>query len=270
MSDELQYFAQTLPTTIKELHLYGFSDWHYGNTRCSIPHIDELISRLKPPNAYAILNGDLIESALRMSKGEIYNQVGSPQDQRDWVIQKLMPVRKKLLGATTGNHERRVYDITGMDITADIAYALGIPYRMDGMFLKITFGSGNSSHDEKGFTYFVYTTHGYGGARTSGAKIAKLERTSTFTHADVYIQSHDHTIQAQPNTYLIPDPRTRLDPRTGFMVGKVKEHRKLLVKTGATLKWGGYAEAGGMPPSSLGTPTIKFSGTGNPMVRVEI
>ena len=102
-----------------------------------------------------------------------------------------------------------------------------------------------------------------------------MERLGTWIHADVYIMSHDHVVNVAPDVYLIPDPRTSAEKdkdgnETGFTVGKVTAHRKLLVKSNAFLKWGGYSEMGGFPPVDLETPIIKLSGQGKPRVRVEV
>lgn len=234
-----------------------------------------MIDALKAPNAYAILNGDLCESSIRTSKGDIFRQVGTPQDQRDWIIKRLMPVRKKLLGCVRGNHEKRIDKEVGIDLCKDISRELGCPYRPAGLLLKISFGCGNEGHEDRPYVYFVYATHGYGGARTSGAKIMKLKRTASYMHADVYIQSHDHTQIMEPEPYLMPDPRTYTEKdnegnETGFIYGQVKEYPKRLVKTGATVMWGEYAEEQGMPPSTLGTPEIWLAGTQKPRVRVTI
>ena len=50
----------------------------------------------------------------------------------------------------------------------------------------------------------------------------------------------------------------------------MKAHRKMLVKCNAFVKWGGYAEAGGFPPSDLAVPLIKLDGGGKKRVRVEV
>jgi len=271
MKGELFYFAHKLDTGLDELKLIPISDAHYGNHLFSKPHFNATIKDLlETENAYTVLNGDLCESSIKSSKGDIFKQVGSPQDQRDWMIDKLYPIRHKILGMDMGNHEARIYNEVGMDICKDIAKALGVPYRADGMYLKISFGSGNSSHQEKQYTYFIYATHGYGGARTNSAKAVKVERTSTFIHADAYLMSHDHVVNAAPVVYLMPDNRTHHDEDSGFEVGKIKAKRKMLIKTNAYLKWGGYSERGGFPPVDLETPIITFAGKGQPKVNVMI
>ncbi len=267
-SGELIYYAHELDPEFDSIDIPPISDGHYGNHLFSKECFLRTLGFLERPNAFSFLNGDLCESTLRSSKGEIYNLVGSPQDQRDQMIEWLYPYKEKFLGAVTGNHENRIWKEAGIDIVKDIAKALGIPYRPEGLLHKISFGSGNSGHYEYPFVFWLYHTHGYGGARTKSAKAVKVERTATWIHADCYCMSHDHVVNVAPDVYLLPDPRNRPEKiynkeskewrETGFRVGRVKAHRKMLVKTNAYLKWGGYAEFGGFPPTDMATPLIKL------------
>jgi len=256
------YYAHTLDAEFDELLIVPISDAHYGNPLFSKKHFMKTLGFLEKPNAYGFLNGDLCESTLRSSKGEIYRQVGSPEDQRDQMIEWLYPYRLKLFGADDGNHENRIWNEAGIHIVRDIAKALGIPYRPEGLLHKISFGSGNESHNDRQYTSWGYHTHGYGGARTKSAKAVKVERTATWIHADWYAMSHDHVVNVAPDVYLIPDPRTRMEKiggkETGFRVGRVHAHRKMLIKTNAYLKWGGYSEFGGFPPTDMATPLIRL------------
>lgn len=261
---EFKYYAQTLSTKLKDVIIVPISDAHYGNPYFSKRHFLDTLNYVNSKrNIFAICNGDLCESSLRTSKGEIYRQVGSPQDQRDWIIGKLKPIKHKILGMTTGNHEMRIYNEVGIDISQDIAKALDVPYRPEGILLKISFGQGNERHEDRPYVYWCYATHGHGGARTKSAKAVKVERTATWIHADFYIMSHDHVVNVAPDVYLFPDNRTNREVdeegnETGFMTGRVQAHRKMLIKSNAYLKWGGYAEQGGFPPSDLATPLIKL------------
>jgi len=266
------WYLQKLPKNLKEVLLIPISDLHFGDPLFSKKHLDRTVDFLKnTPNAFAILNGDLCDMAIKSSVGNVYRQINTPQDQRDWVIDAFNPVKHKLLGMTTGNHENRIQKEVGLDLSRDMAKDWGIPYRAEGMLIKVQFGNGNKNVDGKPYTYWVYFTHGYGGARTKAAKAVKVERLATWIHADVYIMSHDHVVNVAPDVYLIPDPRSHRDERTGFTIGKVSAHRKMLVKSNAYLKWGGYAEMGGFPPVDLETPIIKLSGIGGkPRVRVEV
>lgn len=276
---ELKYYAIDLSPKLKEVIIVPISDAHYGNPYFSKRHFLETINFVKHTRgAFAICNGDLCESAIRTSKGDIHKQVGSPQDQRKWIIKQLKPIKHKILGMTTGNHEIRIYNDVGIDISEDIAEALKVPYRPEGILLKISFGSGNEGHEGQPYIYWCYATHGYGGARTKSAKAVKIERCATWIHADFYIMSHDHVVNVAPDVYLLPDPRTYVEKivedgktiATGFRVGRVTAHRKMLIKSNAYLKWGGYAEMGGFPPSDLTTPIIKLLGKDKKKVKVEV
>ncbi len=265
---EFTYYAVNLSSSLKQVKIAPTSDIHYGNPTCSLRHLNQHIEYIKSDSEmFTFLNGDMIESVTKFSKGEIHKQVGSPGDQRDFIIKLFKPIKQKILGVTQGNHERRIEDI---DVAKDIAEALEVPYRAEGMLLKISFGGGNSGHPSKPYVYWGYFTHGYGGARTKSAKAVKVERVGQWMHADFYVMSHDHVVNVSPDIYLLPDPRTRIEKETGFRIGKLQAHRKMLVKSNAFLKWGGYAEAGGFPPSDLTAPLIILDGQGKKRVRVEV
>lgn len=255
---ELRWFGRILPLELDEVKLIVISDLHYGNPYCSIKHFKRTLDFIKTiDNCYCFLNGDMCEASIRTSKGDIFRQVGTPQDQRDWVIDQLEPVKEKILGVCTGNHEERINKETGIDISADIAKALGAPYRAEGMLHKLSFGDWNNSTKGKPFVFWGYISHGYGGARTKAAKAVKVERMSTWIHADYYAQSHDHIVNVAPDVYLMPDNRGTIN-EDGFLSGKVSAHREMLIKTNAYIKWGGYAELGGFPPSDMTTPLIQL------------
>ncbi len=265
---EFTYYAVDLSPNLKTVKIAPTSDIHYGNPSCSLRHLNQHIEYIKSdPEMFTFLNGDMIESVTRFSKGEIHKQAGSPGKQRDFIIKLFKPIKHKVLGVTQGNHERRIEDV---DVAKDIAEALEVPYRAEGMLLKISFGGGNSSHPEKPYVYWGYFTHGYGGARTKSAKAVKVERVGQWMHADFYVMSHDHVVNVSPDIYLLPDNRTHIEKDTGFRVGKLQAHRKMLIKSNAFLKWGGYAEAGGFPPSDLSTVIITLNGRGKKRVTVEV
>jgi hypothetical protein len=204
-----------------------------------------------------LLNGDLCESAIRTSHGDIYKQVGSPDDQKKQVAKWLLPIKGKILGMTTGNHEQRIYRESGTDISDYIAEKLEVPYRAEGMLYKLSFGDNNNYTSDKPYVFWVYISHGYGGARTKGGKAVKVERLSYWQLADVFAMSHDHEVNVAPSVRFEADPRGA-EIENGFLTGVVREKRIMLVKTNAYVKFGGYAEIGGFSPSDLSTPVINL------------
>jgi hypothetical protein len=253
---ELHWYGKRLDTQYKHIRFVIISDVHYGNPLFSLKHFQRTIDFIKNhDDVFAALNGDLLECATKSSKGNVYRQVQSPKQQRDDIIDILKPVKHKLVGMTTGNHELRLQDADA-DFSEDIAKALEIPYRPAGMFYKLTFGRGNSSHDSKPYTFRGYWTHGYGGARTKSAKAVKAERLSAFTVSDFYAMSHDHDVNVAFLVKLQQDERGYKSQYEGFTQGKVSASRAVLIKTNAYLKWGDYSEMGGFMPSDLETPVL--------------
>ncbi len=256
--DELRWYGKILSKEFKQIKVIVLSDLHYGNPYCSMRHFDRTLDFIKTnDDVYCFLNGDMLEAVTKVSKGDVYKQKITPQEQRNEVIDLLKPIKHKVLGVTTGNHEQRIYNETGIDLSSDIAKELDAPYRPEGMLFKLSFGDGNNNTKNKPFVFWSYITHGYGGARTKSAKAVKAERLSTWVHADWYAMSHDHVVNVAPDIYLMPDNRGMVD-KYNFLSGKVTAKREMLVKTNAFLKWGGYAESGGFPPSDLATPVINL------------
>lgn len=248
------------------------SDIHYGNPLHSTHHIEKAIDLiLSKPNYYTVFNGDLSECVIKSSKGDISSQTAIVQKQYEYIRDLFKPLaeKKRILGVTQGNHEFRIMDTAQIDICDMWAKDWGCPYGREEILLKISFGNGSYRNKGQPYIFFLHATHGYGGARTKGAKNVKVERQSHQVHADVYLQSHDHDASIQAGVYLMPHIRTFY--RDGWKVGSVHSVDKKLVKTGAFLKRGGYAASKGFDPVSLGLTYIKLQGNnGHPIVRVEM
>jgi hypothetical protein len=268
---EITYVAWNLPPTMTEMFLIPISDIHKGNPSFSEKHLDRTIDFIKnTPNAYWVNNADWLECATRSSKGDVYTQTESPQAQADWCIKKFKPIAGRGLGADSGNHENRIYQESGVDLSKYMAESLEIPYKPQGMLLKISFGAGNSRHPDRPYVFWVYMTHGWGGARTTGAKAKKVEDQSHYVTADLHIMSHDHVVNVAPVIELQADARTYSIPdgnggQKKWQEGKVKAKRVMLVKSNAYLKWGGYSQRYGYPPSDLETPVIKLLTPDSPL-----
>ncbi len=268
---ELIYHCHELSKKFKEVIIAPVSDIHYGNPMFSKHHLQKTIDFiLSAPNIYTILNGDLAECVIKTSKGDIASQKARVDEQYEFIRDAFMPCKERILGITQGNHEFRIDDAVTMDLCKMWAKDWGCPYGRDELLVKVSFGGGNARMEAAPYSYFIYATHGFGGARTKGAKNVKVERSSHQVHADVYIMSHDHDASIQAGAYLTPHPRTWVDKVTGFKCGSMHSTDKKLVKTGAYLKRGGYAARGGYDPVTLDITEIKLKGEGKPRVRVEM
>ena len=102
--------------------------------------------------------------------------------------------------------------------------------------------------------FWLYAVHGWGGARTIGAKVKKVEELAWAIDADVYILSHDHTQNVHRINMLRP-PQSRISMTRPIYL---REGRKLLVNTGGFVTYSGYVQRKGYMPQDLGTPRIRL------------
>jgi hypothetical protein len=190
---------------------------------------------------YVLLTGDLLEMATRGSVGAgIYEQEVKGQSQVEQMVEFLAPLAKKelIVGLLTGNHEARVYDATGINVSKAIANELGVSYLGDACWNVFRVGSQR---------YTCYSLHGRTNARFDGTALLALERISTSFDADIV--AHAHTHKLANSSVLIQRTVNRC----------VKEFKKHLILTGSFLKYdGGYAQVVGLPISKLGSPKVKL------------
>ena len=249
-----------LPSELKQIELHTFSDEHIGDEQSDIKRVLQRIEYVKnTPNAYCILNGDIIDNATKTSIGDTYTQALNPMEQLERAIAIFEPIKDKILCITHGNHENRTYKKEGINLSRLIATQLGLSerYTATSAVLFIRFGANkrgaketNGSGKLRKICYTVYVLHGSGGGRKEGAKAIRLADMASIVDTDIYIHSHTHL----PMTF-----------KQGFY--RIDKHNstvsfvdKLFVNTASNLNYGGYGEAQAFKPSSKDTPVICLSG----------
>ena len=243
-----------LPSELELLELHTFADEHIGDEHSDIKRVLQRIEYVKnTPNAYCILNGDIIDNATRTSIGDIYTQTCNPMEQLERAISIFEPIKDKILCITHGNHENRSYKKEGINISRLIATQLGLVdrYTPTSATLFIRLGKDSSRRHYRKIRYTVYVLHGNGGGRKEGAKVIRLADMASIIDTDIYIHSHTHLPMIMKQAYH------RID-NSNSAVTLVD---KLFVNTASNLSYGGYGEAGEFKPNSNDTPVIYLSGT---------
>ena len=243
-----------LPSELEQIELHTFADEHIGDEHSDIKRVLQRIEYVKnTPNAYCILNGDIIDNATRTSLGDTYTQTCNPMEQLERAIAVFEPIKDKILCITHGNHENRSYKKEGINISRLIATQLGLVdrYTPTSAILFIRFGKGPSRHHCRKILYTVYVLHGSGGGRKEGAKAIRLADMASIIDTDVYIHSHTHLPMIMKQAFHRVDNKSS----TVALVDK------LFVNTAANLTYGGYGEAGEFKPNSTDTPVIYLSGS---------
>lgn len=243
-----------LSQEIEQLEIHIFADEHIGDEHCDIKRLLERIEYVQnTPNAYCIMNGDLIDNATKTSIGDIYTQVFNPMEQLHRAVELFSPIKDKILCITHGNHENRTYKNEGINLSAMFATQIGLfdRYTSTSALLFVRFGKHSSGNHGRRVCYTIYTLHGSGGGRKEGAKAIRLADMASIIDVDVYIHSHTHLPMIMKQGFH----------RVDLKNSAVALVDKLFVNTAANLKYGGYGEAGEFKPSSMDTPVIYLNGT---------
>lgn len=229
-----------LPIKENNIKLYVLSDAHIGDANADIPTLKKIINFIKEtPEAYCILLGDILNTALKTSKTDIYSETLSLVEAQKLAVELLTPIKDKIIAMTPGNHENRVWKEVGVDLSLWLAEKLGLEdkYRNNGLALSIQFGK---DYNGNPFRLNVFGQHGsYGGGRRLGAAMNALEDLDGIIgNADIYIRAHTHQpIQGSRNIYLFNDR------------GSILRSTKYYFNAPSVLNYGGYAYDKGYKPT---------------------
>lgn len=246
-----------LPTHLDRLEIYPISDIHLGSKECNIKEFDEQIDYiLRTPNCYTVLLGDLIENATTNSVGDTYSST-SPMDQIRTIVDKLSPIKDKILCAVDGNHEGRSAKSDGLQIGRFICAELGVNYDPISQLMFVRFGNDVKNRP---VCYSIYCIHGSSSGKGIGAKATGLERIGNVVSVDCVICGHTHQNLAFSTMYFEVDKNH----------STIREKQCMHVNAGSTLNYkGSYAERMSLKPSSRAKPIIILNGN-NHKVEVKI
>lgn len=249
-----------LPRELEYVELHIFADEHIGDAHSDVKCVMQRIEGVKNnPNAFCILNGDILDNATKTSIGDTYTNEFNPMKQLEKAVELFLPIKDKILAITHGNHENRTYKKEGINLSALIAAQLGLSdkYTPTSAVIFLRFGEmsrgtkeSNDSNKVRRMCYTIYALHGSGGGRKEGAKAIRLADMASIVDADIYIHSHTHLPMVMKQAFH------RVDKHNS-MVSIVD---KLFVNTASNLDYGGYGEAGEFKPSSKKSPVIYMSG----------
>lgn len=254
----MKAFKCNLPYAEK-IEIHPMSDLHIGDMNCDYKLIMQRIEHIKnTPNAYCILDGDLMDTAIQSSIGDTYGASLQPMEQLKHCVKLFEPIKDKILAVLPGNHEHRIYKTDGIDITELMCSQLGIhdKYSPTTALLFVRFGKQSSSRHNRPQLYTIYVTHGSGGGRKEGGKVNRLADLASIVDADVYITGHTHLPLVFKESYY----------RTSGQNSSVALVDKLFINTASMLDYGGYGDRQGFKPASKKSPILHLNGTYREMI----
>jgi predicted phosphodiesterase len=223
----------------EDAHLiYPLGDIHKGAESHNKSRWQEWLLYLEgKPNASLLGTGDFLNSALKDSKSEAYDEtmtVGAAKRELRAELEALA-AEERIDGMCPGNHEDRIYRAVGDCPIQDIADSLSVPYFRAAALFVYTVGD---------IEYEVYLRHGTG----NGQSLATLSKSNAVIKADIYVTGHTHRQAVTADDYFI---------REG---SKIMRTKRFYVSSGSFLGYENYAAARGYAPSRVGAPRIHLDG----------
>lgn len=237
-----------LPQDQECVYLIPISDTHIGDPLFDEEKLQGYINWVaERPNAYIILLGDILNTATKDGLSDIYREQIKIPEACEKVWKLFEPVKDRVLAWVEGNHERRLYKQVGGYLGQLVCSKYNWLFCPDYVFLKLRLGKGKNG---KPLAYTIYGIHGWGGGRTSGAKVNKLEQLGNVCLVDIYLMAHQHESCFSQNIYFVPDTRNN----------HILEVKRTFVSSGCFLKYGDYGLRAGYKPNKLGSPRLRLDG----------
>lgn len=231
------------------LRLYPLVCMHVGAPQCDVKFLRQHIQRIKDdPDARWVYMGDGGECVTKLSKGDVYGQLLSPQLQLEALIDLLDPIKDKGLFGIRGNHGHRVYKETGLsfDHTLCSHKGLAIPYLGAAAFARFEIGR---------TVYTSYFHHGTDSGTTLRAKIAAAESFGSHVDTDAIFTAHSHVAED-----LTPTPlRCVVGRGDGTFTVRTKMRHQYICGTAYDSRTG-YAEDKGYKPLLPAYLAVEFDG----------
>jgi hypothetical protein len=233
-----------------EIFLYPIGDIHIGEKCFDAESRDKLQGYVnfikRTPNAYAFLMGDLVNCATLDSPGGPFAQDMDLNKQIHEVVRILEPIKGKILGAISGNHEERLEKYNGYNPTISVCDQLGIYYFGYSGVIFLRLGC-KGNHSPRA-TFVGYLHHTTGGGGTIGGKMNRVDKLrDVMEGCDFLCGAHNHMLGCAHVCIKRANPT----------LGKIETIRQMLVDTGGYLNYNdSYAEMKQLPPVKIGSPRL--------------
>jgi len=231
------------------------SDTHIGDAAFEDEGYSKLCENIewvhKEPNARVFLNGDILNVATRLSASTPFQQTRNLQQQVEFAVKIFTPIKDKIVGAISGNHEQRLQDFVGYCPLSTVCHLLGVQYFGYSAVINFLVGKESRGRGSK-IAYTGYFHHTTGGGATPGGKINRVDKLrQLICNCDFYVGSHNHHLGVMPVTTRSVD----------VVHKRIIVLRQLLIDSGSYLEWDdNYSEAKMFPPAKMGSPRIRLDG----------
>lgn len=194
MLDNLEIIKIEIPER-KDITVYPLGDVHLGSFCCQEEKFAKLVERIaSEEDSYVVLIGDMLDNATKSAKvGVPWDNRLRPSEAKRLMANYLEPIKNKVLGCVSGNHEAGRNKDVDDDPMYDICAKLDIEdrYRSSVAFIHLKFGA-KSGANLRNPAYNICLTHGAGSSIYVGGSAARGERFISATDADLLVSGHTH------------------------------------------------------------------------------
>ncbi len=252
------------PPDLDHIYLIPISDTHIGDPaglggsseegRYATTKFSKMVTWIKnTPEAYAFLMGDIFDAVTKTSLGNVYEQEYNIKTAKEYASDVLSPIKDKILGAISGNHEDRIERAVGENPVENWSEHFGIDYFPNWcayFFLKIGEARTGKRDRRRPIVYTMFLHHITGGGRTKGGKLNRVAYLKEMALADLYCGAHVHLKGAFKGKYIYGDMNNY----------KIREQQQTYVATGSYMGYAGYSIRGQYDKPSTGSPRIRMNG----------
>lgn len=242
-------------------NLYFINDIHFGSRACDQQLLkDDVAMIAADETAYVFLGGDNFEA---IAPDDIRYELDLHEWFKDYsrnVVQDLGvildPIKKKIIGGITGNHEAKFEKKHYVDLSTLLYERLEVPYLGYSAIFPIkvqipAYREKKRIGESKDGWETVYSLdfwghHGAGGGRLPGSKINRLVQVQLGFDADIYFMGHVHDqISYISSKIACRNTGGMYDKQKAFVIGAT--YYKSYMQGSTT-----YAEGLALNPSRLG------------------
>lgn len=245
----------------QRIRIFPITDVHYGAKAHSAKRFKDYLKYiLENDDAYATLNGDIIDNALPHSVGaSVMENIMTPSEQlwgtddgkEPGIIAMLKPLADagKLLFGLPGNHCWRSWVAANLDPCRIMCRELGIQYFSEPVCMDVLAWG-------QRFTFYFH--HGVTGSGTPGGKLNAAGKPLEWAeHHAFTFMGHVHTPLHNEVSRIV---RKRTFDKTGKLVKFGLEERSQLVAIGDSHHsfYSTYASRAGFSPSAWGAQALQI------------
>lgn len=256
--------AILFPEEFKKIYFVPMGDFHTGDPaglggispegKFATKKFDGLIEWFKErPYAYTFLMGDLFDAVTKYSIGDIFKQCYTLGKAKDYLFEKLYPIKNQIIGGFGGNHEKRVYKAVGDCPTEELCNRLDIDYfpnQCAYLFLNVGESRPKKRDKRRPIIYTAFLHHMIGGGRTPGGKLNKVKVLSRMALANIYAGAHIHLKGGWKENYTVPDIRNK----------KLSYIQQAYLSTGSYMGYADYSIEGMYEKPATGATRVRLNG----------